>query len=964
MRRAIIARCKSDGASREAETPRQPVLPSAGIHGVSRARGGRLAGTLRHLGSALLVALAACSSSEDAARPAGGASQSGGGDATGGDASMAPAGEPRAVVIVEAGVDVPWLVPVGPEGAGEPVALGPRRGAGYGAGEGQLAYPQLTPDGTTVVAVFQPLEGPDVLVALAADGSGAAAPVAVATAEELSPLERAYGDGLVAYVDRDLYVAPLDGASPPVLVARAGDGHTIEDPAFVPGGRVAFVRAKQPSGTGSAVLTASTDGSDADAPPAAGGAAPLERLARVLPDGRLLGYRADGRLYAAAVGGDVVALTPEGWLVTLVGASADGAHVVAELRTTWSDGRELVSAATDGSDAATPDALTLEPTADLEAVVSRDGARVAWVGKGTGSQWAVYEAPIVPVPGDQPRRVSAWASQRLHVTDYLASFGALVGANDTAALRFPLPGDEQTAPVVLHSTTVVNHSGPWPVVSADGAHVLFDANTPDGWRSWVVPLAGGTPTEHAGAWYRDLVTPFGILSHEYVTLGQGRAVGDDGAVTELTPWHEAPLQGAFVTEDGAWLVYACEAPAPGFYAARADTTAGPEPAADGAPLLLPPDSATGDWWARRPLYAGGTLAMRWGDVVEGVALDAPEVSASVPLLVGVTGDPLVHPATGLVIAPQGDRVVAVSAKGGPPREVADAGGPVTGVALDSTGDRVLVVAQPGGPAVVLAAAVDGSDAAPLVVGAELPGWLLSLTPLHQRVLSEHSVEATAVPHPDLLLASSYDVAAPETVTVAHAPYVRWGGEAGTLGAPGLAAPLLVTADGAHVLLQGPGGLYSARTDGADATPRLLGPAVTQVGAGLGPDGETVLAAGEGTLTAAVAGQDGSQRVLAEVDAPVVEARFVPTDPILVIYRTEDWTAPGTLWSVPLAGGAPAKLADGAGAIVAVRDDGAVLFEVAATDRGVSVVPAAGGEPVRLTPPDDAGEAFVGWAPSE
>lgn len=919
----------------------------------------------------LTLLLAAACGGEDS--PSSGAHGVGvpGDDAGTGVDTTTPVVPLRVIVTEEAGVDVPWLVPVGPDGAGAPIALGPRRGAGYGGGEGTVSYPQLTPDGSTVVALFTPLEGPGELYALPTDGSGVAAPVAIAQVSALSALDRAYDAGRVAYVDGgDLYVAPLDGGAAPVLVARSGQGAVLEGPRFVPGGeRLAFVRTEQPGGARQ-VRAALLDGTEAEAPPVIGGAAPLERLAGVLASGGVLGYGADDRLYAApAAGGDAAPLTPEGWLASLVGVSTDGARAVVSLRTTWSDGRELVSVATDGSDAATPVKLTVDLTEDLEAVVSTDGQRAAWAGKGAAGQWAVYEGPVAPVGLDAPRRITAWAAERLHVTDYVATAGALVGANESGAvLRFPLPGGEQTQPVVLHVVAdVVNWSNPWPRLSTDGAQVLFDANTATGWKSWVLPLSGGAPVEHPGAWYRDLVTPHGIILDEPVTLGALVAVEPHGPATALTAWHEAPILDAYVSADDAWVVYACEAPVAGWYAARTDTVGPAEPGASpGGAVLLRGADAQDSWWSIRPLYVDGTLLRRAGDVVEAVRL-GEEAGVSSPLLTGVTGAPVVHAPTGRVVAPQGGRVVSAPAAGGEPTVVLDAGAPVTGLVVLPTGDRVLAVVQPGGGALLLAAAVDGSEAsAPLAVGAELPGWLLSVTPTADgaRVLSEHSVEATAIPHPDVLLTSTVGGAAPGTAELTHAPFVRWGGEGDALSTPTEAPPLVITTDGAHVVLQGPDGLYSARTDGSETSPKLLGPATRSVGAGLGPDGRTVLAAGDGTLTAAVAGQVGSQRSLVEMLAqPVAEALFAAGGTVLI--RTGDpGGATGALLSVALGGGEAVELLPqgSSGALVSTGPGGeALVATVGEVDRGLFLVPATPGQEVeRLTAQDDAGETFVGW----
>lgn len=917
---------------------------------------------MKRITSLLLLCLAAGCSGDAAPGAVDAGSVAGDPDAL----AAQDAAAPRLVTALTAGVATPWLVPVGVDGAGEPVRLAPRRGDGYDGAEGTVAYPQMVPDGSAVVVVYQEVSGDTVLFALPTDGSAADGPIAVARVTELSALDRAYGGERVAFVaERSLYSAALDGSdSAPVLLASPEEGGVIERPHWVPGtDLVAYDLADAPYGDWSRAWTARADGSGE--PVSLSGTGPiLERVVATLPGGRVLAGGADDRIYAVpAAGGAAVVLTPPGRLTSYQGAVASGDRIILELRTQGVEGRELVSVATDGSDADAPITLTAEPSPNMDVAVQRDGDRVAWSAKGAGEQWAVYEASAMEK--GTTRQIVGWSSKRLYVTSYAG--GVIAGATEEGkVLRFRLPGGVDTKPLVLHNVgTIVNHSFPWPVVSASAAHVLYQANTPEGWRSWVTPADGGAPTQHEGAWYWDLVTPFGILTQETVTLGAVAATPQGSAPALLTPWHEGPILAPHIA--GPWVIYGCESPTPGWYAAPIDGSGGPE-----APALTV--DGDGQWWLDRPFIIAGTLVHVAGSALVGVTLDAAGHGEPRQLLTGVTGPPLALPEAGILVVPQGTRVVSLPVLGGDPILVMDAGGPVQGVVALPGGERVLALANRTGTAdtLLLAARIDGSEAgAPEAVGEGLAGWLISvtITPDGGHALTELSIEATAVPHPDVLMTSTIGVDPPETAKLTALPLGRWGSNVYDLAVPLSVPPLVVTADGELVILQGPDGLYSARTDGADAEPALLGPHKGFVGVALAQDGRTVITGGDGTLNAAEAGVAGSQRLIATgLEQPLTQAVFAPNGRL--VFRAGPKGAlqvASVTSSVPDVTDLVPSTAQVDSLISLTPDESHALVELGGERHGLALVDLAPlqapDEPTPYGPPHDAAEVFVGWAPA-
>ena len=911
-----------------------------------------------HLACAVILVLGACSSAAAPGATAGDTTvEDDCPDGAEGEDAPGPAGSAvRAIYSAEAGVSTPWWSAVGAGGVAESIRLAPERAVGYGELQGDIAYPDVTPDGAWIVVIFYPHAGGAALYGLPVDGSGAAAPVEIARVPEpsgMSSLSRAYDATRVAWVaSGSLYVAPLDGSGEATLVAAPDLDCQIEDPHWA-GQRLVFDCSSPSLGYYSWVGSALADGSEAGAPVWLTDPTdqfPKEHAGGVLGDGRVLMAGANSRLQVVpAGGGERLTLTPEDKLASWVGASPDGSRVVAELRVTWEQPRELISVATDGSGATVY--LTPAPTTDLDAIVSRGGDRVAWVGRGDGQQWAVFEGSLEEVS----TQVTGWSGAELEVTDF--AHGVLVGARgDGAVLRYGLPGSAEAAPEVLYDVgVIVNYSGPWPVVSADGGHVLFDANTPEGWISGVLPADGGEVVERPGAWYRDLVTRWGILHHDYVQLGAAFAAELDGAVTPLTGWHRAYLVDARLTEDGAWVVYGCDAPEPGWYAARTDGMGG------GGALVAPPLTEStdwADWWGVRPEGLAGHLVGEVDDALRSWPLDGS--GEAVDVLAGDLGAWTVHQPSGRVVAVRGSAVVSAPADGSEDEVVVlEAAGPVQGVVAMPDSARVIAVAEAPEGLTLLAAAADGCEAeAPWVLATDLPGWWLSTLPAPggAHVVTVHSVMPTAVPHPDLTLTSALAPEGPHGAPLVPGGYVPW-------------SLALATADGVHAFAVGPEGLYSARLDGSEAeAPVHLAATSESAGPPLAPDGYSVLLVEADRLVVARAGEADSARALTEpLEAGIAQARWTPAGDAVVFHAGSgtSWDDTGLLFRVAAGArdAAPTPLGEGAevGTLLGLTPDGAwaVVSSEAGGDESLALVPTQPGPVQPLTPVDDAAEALVG-----
>ena len=994
---------------------------------------------------------------------------SGGGGSDGGDAGGDPA-TVGLVYIASRGVSTPWLIGVGAQGALPPRQLGPRRGAGYGLGEGEVSYPDITPDGKTVVVVFYTMDTPasksaksvPILFALPMDGSGATKPVRIATASALHAVDRAYTNTHVAYIDGSaLYVARLDGgdANAPLLVAQGSAAVELSVPRWLPDGkRLAYVTRPVPGGGTSKLFLVAADGSQASQPqpvlvggktPSDGSAA--EYLAAILPDGTLIARGADDRLYRAAGPGVSVPLTPKGAYVTSVGLNKQGDRLAVVLRSSSQGARRLVTVATNGSDAGAPHELTEKPAQKLSVLVSRDAAAVAWVADDGAGKWAVWQAGFGA--SASARRLTTWQTSQLYVTAYDHAAGVLLGVrSDGAVLRFRLDAATPQPPHALAKVDdVVNGSIPWPVLSATATHVLFDANTKTGWHGWTLALTGVAPQQHLGPWYRKLVTPWGFLTHEYVYEEAGFVVDATLPVKtprQLTPWRNAVMTNAVMTNavltnaaiepaslsgPGAHLLFARETPTPGWYAAGtkplgsagASSGAAPNPATLVMPrpstLLdhqnnawLQPPAVVADHLVRvidkqllafalnglhaqQPRQIGGDGVSVWthnGSLPGGqrrVVVAEKRVDTTTRVVSAVLPSGLsATPATAGVAVP----VVPIMTLQGQVQRLVML--PNTQPAGASHPDRVAAVVQVGGATSVVAAAVDGSEhKAPLLLATGLPGWLLNLlpTPDGRLLLAVVSVEATAVPHPDLLLAMSATTSPsqPDKATYALAPkgFGLWGcGESAceTATAAGVIARSPVTSvDGTRVVLRGPKGLVSARLDGADAlNPTLLGPLTTTEHGWPQQVGDLLLLLANKALHISRIGAQPSQQQLTAADpGVVVSARWVQHGKRVVFLRGGTGTASDA--ARPFLIDANAKLGQGVALVgptfgvqrlvaeVPVADVPGASHMLVESEQGgdhslylMSLTPptrnpdGSAADPVAVTPIDDARERFIGF----
>lgn len=999
-------------------------LPGRPVVAVVSAAPQRL-GWLWLASAAALTACSGANEGDNAATAVAGAVADGG--TLGADGSS-DAGEPnkpapavRLVYAATRGVTTPHFIPISGASVGEPIQLGPRRGAGYGMGEGAVSYPDLTPDGTQVVVAFYPLHTVSAsfgnaahLFALPIDGVGTATPTKIAIAPQLHATKRVYGPGVMAYVDgRKLFIAHLDGSdlAAPILIAQVDEGMEISAVRWVAEGDELAWPVRSTSGGSAAMYVGAADGSELANPrKQMTGNGPAEFIAAVLPDGRVVARGGDDRLYAISTTAAFapVVLTPSGLIADALGTSADGKRLAVVLRTTWQKERQLVSVATDGSEADDPVMLAPAPVNKLAAILSRDGSAVAWTGLGSNGQWAAYQAPIGGLaPGADPR-LSTWSMKPLHVTDFRANAEALVGGSDDgAALRFLLGSATPQAPVVLAKVEdVVNHSNPWPVLSVDGKQVSWHANTTTGWHAWTVPLTGGTAKLLPGPWYWDLLTPHGILYGEYVHEEAVFVTDLAGQHVQLSPWHDGPLHGAHLLPGGHHVAWHASAPKAGWYAAA---TAVAQTSAEPPAVLVMPDVAgpAGSKAATtRPLATASHLVRMVDGQVQSFALDGSNATQPIVLGFGAAGagGTIVNVAAGVVVDPDAGRAAFFSLlKGGKPAAkvvsarvdgsdgdapvpIMNLSHPVDGLGLLPGSGRVLAIGHGAQGSSLSAAAMDGSEVtAPLLLASGLPGWFMAAVPTTSgaHVLTVHSIEATAVPHPDLLLATPATAAAavPDQAAYAIAPanYYLWQGP-DWMGATSAeeASNLASSADGKHIVLRGPDGLYSARSDGSQAAaPVLLGSAKETIGPPLSPDGTRLALRQQGALVVSTIGVGGSQTALTDPNLHTVASARWAADGARVVYLAGPLPKQakyGRLHVVATDGSSPALAlhsADFAAAALLGIVPGADVALVESPGGGdhslyaVALDGSGGGKaPKALTPIDDVGERFVGFVAAE
>ncbi|MCO4762066.1 MAG: hypothetical protein KC502_11215 [Myxococcales bacterium] len=1008
----------------------------------------------------IYLLLCGCSGSPDVAVQSGASASSDAGVGVLDDVNSSPTGDGKTAVVYVAarGVSTPWLiVPGDPK---NPKQLGPRRGAGYGLGEGEVSYPQITPDGETVVVVFYTMDTPakksansvPILFALPMDGGGVKKPIRIATAPGLRALDRAYNKTHVAYVaGSSVFIARLDGsdAANPLLVAQHTGAYQVSAPHWLPDGKhVVYAVRANPVGGSSQLFQVAADGSEANKPqPVLVGSNSSTKdeqaqwLAAVMPSGRLIVRGPDSRLYRVGGNGPPVVITPAGNYVSYAGLSASGDRFAAVLRQSSQGPRRVVSLATDGSDADKPHELTNKPAAKLTALISRDAAGLAWVADDDAGKWAVWQSGLEATA--TARRISTWSPSRLYLTSYDHGANALLGARaDGAVLRFRLDATAPEPPQVLATVPdIVNNSFPWPVLSADATHVLYDANTKTGWHGWTQDLKSGVANKHAGAWYRNLVTKWGFLTHEYVheeaafttEISQADSA-DPGALTtaapqQLTQWKNAAMTNATLFGAGTHLLFACETPTPGWYAAATHLAAGggspkatlvmPEPEdlaahQKNAWLRVPEVVANhlvravdasllafsiGGAHANKPLtiWPGAVAAWTHGhgsgnggrNDSSGVVVLAPKQpavtgpAAGAHVVAATLMDGLKTPATG-AIKPAMVVPVMTFPKTGVPATVSRLIVlPSLEQGAKAPASRVAAVVRQGDSTSLYVAAIDGSDhKAPLLMASNLPGWLMNVLPTRdgQFALAVLSVQPTAVPHPDLLLAIPL-VKTPKDPSkagypIAPAQFGLWGcGEpACQSAAPDGASPRLplTSANGKHVVVSGKGGLYSVRFDGKDVSaPTLLGAHVGKSSPQRAGD-QLLTISGKALHITTIGVASSQQQLTTTAASDIVSARWIEEAKRVLFLRggTQSWSDAGQPFVIDATankgtGNPLVAPTFGVRRLVArLLGTGSFLVESeAGGDHSLYAVPLDGsssaGEPQAITPIDDTTERFVG-----
>lgn len=908
-------------------------------------------------------------------------------EADGGDVAVGPSVGDAAYGLYTATstLEVAWWTPVGANGAGSPIRLSPERGQGFGQGQGSVAYPIVTPDGKKVVLAFYPQGGGCVLYSVSTDGGTQDSAIRLADAPDLAALDRDITDTMLAYVSGDsLYVTPLDGsgAQNPLRVAMAPDGERIEKPQWVKGLQRLTYRTTPVSGGKSRVFSVAADGSQWQRPVALFAAGEtVDWVAASLPDGKIVVRGADDRLFVMpAVGGEAIPITPLGKLATVAGISDDGHRVAVEWRTHSFSDRELVSVSTLGLDLEPPVILTEAPVGTLMSVASDTGDRIAWVVPEDGAKWGAYEASFGD-PLTQPRhRIAPVHDEKLFLTDYSATERAVVFSTESGKVYVASVHQGEPTPLrLVHSVPkIVNFSFPWPSFSVDGNHVLFSANTPDGWKAWVVPTKGGTAVGVAPPWYSDLVTPFGVLASVHTTQSRIlRKNVDGGKELPITGVHQAPVLFPFMESQKKWVLYANGFPKWGWYAGAVDG------ATVGAPqLVLPlPNPTSYIPSDERPPVVGEWLIQLHNGVLKAYPISPPSPDDPVVLAADGVTRFVVEPDSHRVIFAAGNQVRAMTTS---PIESAEWGKAVVvmaevesvaGLLVTQDGNRVVALTQGPNGAQVLAAHSDGTDAqAPWVVSEGVMGWPMGavVSPAGDTVVVIYSVMPTAVPHPDLMLVSTIQPT-PNTRRVVPNGFLPWGIKECCDVDFQPTGSHFMTQDGKWGIFVGPDGLYSARMDGRDATsPIWLGKKSAKMGDGLSPDGVHVLNADGTELDVSTVGVSGSQRVIAEnLPGPIVEARWHTNSQVVVI-RTAQGSGTlvaGGLYRIDLSQGATVQtvvpengLVTGfVGFVPGIATEAMVFQGAEGGDLSLYRVDMVGGKPVTTpwTEIDDTAESWVG-----
>ncbi|MBW1809524.1 MAG: WD40 repeat domain-containing protein [Deltaproteobacteria bacterium] len=733
-----------------------------------------------------------------------------------------------ALYIATAALNTPHFVPVDVSGPAATLRIGPDRGRGYGLGEGNLRYLTVTPDGRQVIVSFDTREHEQVLFALSLNGSQADNPIRIATANALTSDLVVSDDSLfVLYVDQQvLYRARLDGSdadSPTILASPPADQSVVRPRWVAAADRVVFEfeRSSTSGNTYSNIYSARADGSDADNPLALTNSTSVQnRAGAVLPDGRVIASLGDGILWALPVtGGEAVRLSPTDLRVSLIGIVNDGQEAIITLRQAYGWPRQLVKVSTDGSLADQPIPLSGQ-LEDLQAVLSPDGSRLAYVAQGTAGRWAVFDIPTDGSFSQVDIQITDWLSSRIYLWAYTPDLQSLVACDyNDKILRIDRPGSETSRPQVLTTATRYQPGCGQVSLTADGSRLLYSQYSDSGYGTWSVPLDGGQPVEVVPSPYGGTHLASGAL---YLKLDHATSAifmtTPEGAPERLTTWLPTAIEQAHLVQDPARLVYLTSGSNAAWYSLAIGDTADQRPvkiAPAGYHLNLVNLTDTHLILDEKSAVPGTRLLSY---AFDGSNLDTPITLAELFVNTYYYIEQLAQ-----VIVADNNLVQVVPVDGpqaGRATTVMQDVEHVQQLIYDPHSQRVLAaIWRYETTDAVLAAKIDGSEANRPIVLATTGSYTnayhyLNVVPEQGRTLITLATDYTAVPHPIQVLtvreggqnAGNEAPLAPEGYLLLGTP--EFGEEAGRL-------PRF-TSDGIWSLLRGPGGLYAARTDGSDA----------------------------------------------------------------------------------------------------------------------------------------------------
>jgi WD40 repeat protein len=892
--------------------------------------------------------------------------------------------------VATAELDTPHFVPVNTSGPEATLRIGPDRGRGYGLGEGNLRYLTATPDGSQAIVSFETREREQVLFALGTDGAQADEPIRIATASALSSdLVVSDDSTFILYIDQHvLYRARLDGsdADSPVRLVSPPDGQSVVRPRLAAAvDRVVFEfeRSSSSGNTYSNIYSVRADGSDADNPLALTNSTSVQnRAGAVLPDGRVIASFGDGILWALPVtGGEAVRLSPTDLRVSMIGIINDGQEAIITLRQAYGWPRQLVKVSTDGSLADDPIPLSGQ-LEDLQAVLSPDGSRLAYVARGEGNRWAVFDIPTEGSFSQVDIQITDWLSTRVYLWAYTPDLQSLVACDyNDGILRIDRPGSETSQPLVLTTATSYQPGCRQVSLTGDGSRVLYSQYEGSGHGTWSIPLAGGQPVEVVPSPYGGTHLATGVM---YLELAHATSAifmtTSEGAPRRLTPWLSTAIEQAHLVQDQARLVYLTKGADAAWYSLAVDGQVDHEPvqiAPSGYHLSLVNLTDTHLVLDEKSDVPGTRLLSY---AFDGSNLDAPIVLAELfgetyyyieeLAQVIVASDNLVQLVD--VDGPQAGQATTVM------RDVEH----VQQLAYDHQSRRVLAaIWNYETTDMVIAAKIDGSEADRPIVLATTGSFAnayhyINVVPEQERTLITLATDDTAVPHPiQVLTVREGGQNAGNEAPLAPQGYLLLGTP--EFGEIARRIPRF-TPDGIWSILGGPGGLFAARTDGSDAAAPRLSLAGDWIyllkGLELAADGLGWAAQSDGVIYTFNVDASGEPVALTPaIEGSIQWAIWAKDDSCLVYTDGYSWLY-GRLFLAHRDGSdagrqvalTPEGIAVGEQIILAPDGETLIFQTMSGPDRSLLQLslptdsadsPAS---PVPLSPIDDAAETFVGF----